>query len=172
MSAAPGKRRMLNVVAPSALPKVSSYGGEPLDWLKPAVKTYPQSEPDVRARVRSAARYPDQPGVDYRRPTHYRQCLKAGLGVQTPCPFVSCKHHLYLDVSPTNGSLKVNFPNRGPLDLPETCALAVANRGGLPAEDVAPLLGLERSRVRQLEDSARAVLGDNGEMEDLYEDIT
>src|SRR5207237_7138764 len=28
-----------------------------------------------------------------------------------PCPYVSCKHHLYLDVNPETGSIKLNFPD-------------------------------------------------------------
>ena len=27
-----------------------------------------------------------------------------------PCPFVSCRHHLYLDINPESGAIKVNFP--------------------------------------------------------------
>src|SRR5262245_9335478 len=30
---------------------------------------------------------------------------------ERPCPFVSCKHHLYLDVSAKTGAIKLNFPD-------------------------------------------------------------
>ena len=28
-----------------------------------------------------------------------------------PCPWVPCKHHLYLDVNDRTGSVKINFPD-------------------------------------------------------------
>ena len=28
-----------------------------------------------------------------------------------PCLYVACKYHLYLDVNPETGSIKINFPN-------------------------------------------------------------
>lgn len=36
-----------------------------------------------------------------------------------PCPFVSCRHHLYLDVNPETGAIKVNFPGLNRLELAE-----------------------------------------------------
>ena len=33
------------------------------------------------------------------------------VGGARPCPFVSCKHHLYLDVSARTGAIKLNFPD-------------------------------------------------------------
>lgn len=68
-----------------------------------------------------------------------------------PCPFISCKHHLYLDINPSTGSIKLNFPDRELWDLPETCALDVADRGGVTLEEVGTLLNLTRERIRQLE---------------------
>lgn len=50
-------------------------------------------------------------------------------GGERPCPWVSCRYHLAFDVTP-GGSLKVNFPDRDVADMPETCALDVADRGG------------------------------------------
>ena len=41
------------------------------------------------------------------RPTSRVHC-KTG---PRPCPFVSCKFHLYLDVHPETGSIKLNFPD-------------------------------------------------------------
>ena len=42
--------------------------------------------------------------------------------------FVSCKHHLYLDVNPATGSIKLNFPDKEIWELEHTCALDVAER--------------------------------------------
>ena len=68
-----------------------------------------------------------------------------------PCPFVSCRHHLFLDVNEESGSVRFNFPGRTVAELPQTCALDVAEAGGLTLEQIGQLLGLTRERVRQLE---------------------
>lgn len=68
-----------------------------------------------------------------------------------PCPYVSCKHHLYLDVNEETGSIKLNFPDLEPWELAETCALDVADRGGVQLETVGRLLNLTRERIRQVE---------------------
>ncbi len=68
-----------------------------------------------------------------------------------PCPFVSCKHHLYLDVNPETGSIKLNFPDLEPWEMRETCALDVADRGGITLEEVGEILNLTRERIRQVE---------------------
>lgn len=70
---------------------------------------------------------------------------------ERPCPWVSCRHHLAIDVNPYTGSITVNFPAIGPLDLRETCSLDVADRGGLTLEEVGELLNLTRERIRQVE---------------------
>lgn len=71
--------------------------------------------------------------------------------VPRPCPFVSCSFHLYLDVSPLSGSIKLNHPGKEPWDLAETCALDVADKGGSTLEEVGDLIGLTRERIRQME---------------------
>lgn len=68
-----------------------------------------------------------------------------------PCLFVSCRHHLYLDVSEDSGSLKLNFPDKEIWELEETCALDVAERGGITLEEIGKLMNLTRERVRQIE---------------------
>lgn len=67
-----------------------------------------------------------------------------------PCPFVSCRYHLYLDITPA-GSIKINFPEVEPGDLAHTCSLDVAARGGATLQEVAGMLNLTRERVRQVE---------------------
>lgn len=68
-----------------------------------------------------------------------------------PCPFVSCRHHLYLDVNEEKGSLKLNFPDLEVWELPETCSLDVADRGGMTLEEVGEIMNLTRERIRQVE---------------------
>lgn len=80
-------------------------------------------------------------------------CLQ-GEDAQRPCPYVSCRHHLYLGVNERTGSVKLNFPHMEVWDLPESCALDVADRGEMTLEAVGEILNLTRERVRQLETSA------------------
>ncbi len=87
------------------------------------------------------------PPVDVPRPETREECR----GEQRPCPWVACKYHLYLDVNPETGSIKLNFPDLEPWDLPETCALDVAERGGITLEEVGEIMNLTRERIRQVE---------------------
>ena len=112
---------------------------------------------DVRARTISVKRmtkrelelgrmlYPDV--EDIARPKMREDC---GQG-ERPCPFVSCKHHLYLDVSARTGAIKLNFPDLEVWEMTETCALDVADRGGTTLEEVGAIMNLTRERIRQVE---------------------
>ena len=68
-----------------------------------------------------------------------------------PCLFVSCKHNLYLDVNPETGSIKLNFPDKEIWELEHTCALDVAEKGGITLEEVGEIMNLTRERIRQVE---------------------
>jgi len=68
-----------------------------------------------------------------------------------PCPYVSCKFNLYVDVNPRTGSVKMNFPDKELWEIADTCALDVADRGGITLEEVGAIMNLTRERVRQLE---------------------
>ena len=92
--------------------------------------------------------------TDVERPTTRAECIDG----PRPCPFVSCKHHLYLDVSPRTGNIKLNFPDLEAWEMAETCALDVADRGGTTLEEVATIVNLTRERIRQLEAKGRAKL--------------
>src|SRR5439155_1285797 len=70
---------------------------------------------------------------------------------ERPCPYVSCKYNLYVDVNPRTGSVKMNFPDKELWELAETCALDVADRAGITLEEVGVIMNLTRERVRQLE---------------------
>lgn len=75
-----------------------------------------------------------------------------------PCPFVSCRWNLYLDVT-EHGSIKFNFPGKELWELPATCALDLAERGGMTLEEVGDAMQLTRERVRQVEAAAMARMG-------------
>jgi hypothetical protein len=112
---------------------------------------------EVRARTISVKRmtkrelelgrllYPDV--EDVVKPKTRADCL----GSERPCPFVSCKHHLYLDVSARTGAIKLNFPDLEVWEMNETCALDVADRGGTTLEEVGAIMNLTRERIRQVE---------------------
>jgi hypothetical protein len=74
-----------------------------------------------------------------------------------PCPFTSCRHHLYLDVRAL-GAIVLNRPELQVDELKESCALDVADRGGVTLEEVGGLLSMARERVRQIEEQAIAKL--------------
>jgi len=56
-----------------------------------------------------------------------------------------------LDVNPETGSVKLNFPDQEPWELENSCALDIAERGGVTLEEVGEILNLTRERVRQVE---------------------
>lgn len=68
-----------------------------------------------------------------------------------PCPWVGCRHHLFLDVRET-GSIKFNFPDVAVEDMTRpTCSLDLADEGGLSLEAVGSAMNLTRERARQIE---------------------
>jgi hypothetical protein len=85
--------------------------------------------------------------VDAQRPRSRADCATGA----RPCMFISCKHHLYLDVNPSTGSIKLNFPEKEIWEMAETCALDVADRGGITLEEVGAIMNLTRERIRQVE---------------------
>lgn len=103
------------------------------------------------------------PEVDYPRPHSRAECRNA----ERPCPYVSCKHHLYLDVNPETGSIKLNFPDVEVWELEETCALDIAERGGVTLEEVGEIMNLTRERIRQLEMSGLTKLAENNDAPEL-----
>ena len=87
------------------------------------------------------------PEVEVEKPRTREECANGA----RPCPFVSCKHHLYLDVSARTGAIKLNFPDLEVWDMNESCALDVADRGGTTLEEVGAIMNLTRERIRQVE---------------------
>jgi hypothetical protein len=118
---------------------------------------------EIRARTISVKRMTKReleigrllyPEHDYEKPTTRSECVDGA----RPCPFVSCKHHLYLDVSSRTGAIKLNFPDLEVWEMNETCALDIADRGGTTLEEVGAIMNLTRERIRQVEVKALAKL--------------
>jgi hypothetical protein len=95
--------------------------------------------------------YPEE---QYWRPETRGECAD----MERPCPFVSCKYHLYIDVHPVRGSIKINFPDIEVWEMTDTCALDIADRGGITLEEVGEIMNLTRERVRQVETQGLAKL--------------
>ena len=89
------------------------------------------------------------PEHDYWRPVTRTDCAN----VSRPCPYVACRHNLYLDET-RGGSILLNFPDEEPGDLVQSCVLDLAEQGGMVLGDVGAVLGVTRERVRQLRDRA------------------
>ena len=85
--------------------------------------------------------------IETSRPKVRADCMNG----PRPCLFVSCKHNLYLDVNPETGSIKLNFPDKEIWELEYTCALDVAEKGGITLEEVGEIMNLTRERIRQVE---------------------
>jgi hypothetical protein len=109
--------------------------------------------------------YPD---IEVQRPTMRSECKD----MERPCPFVSCKYHLYIDVHPMRGSIKLNFPDVEVWEMTETCALDVADRGGITLEEVGEIMNLTRERVRQVETAGLGKLDGSEDVERLQDFVT
>src|SRR5581483_2633770 len=118
---------------------------------------------EIRARTISVKRMTKReleigrmlyPETDYYKPRTRAECVDG----PRPCPYVSCQHHLFLDVSARTGAIKLNFPDLEVWEMNESCALDVADRGGTTLEDVGAIMNLTRERIRQVEVRALAKL--------------
>lgn len=97
----------------------------------------------------------DEPDDGRRRlPLTRSECIDE----ERPCRYISCKWHMFLDVNQNKGSLKFNFPDLFEPDgtprlegMLETCALDVADRGGVTLEALAERMNMTRERIRQIE---------------------
>lgn len=101
--------------------------------------------PLSRAEIRAGLILSAEPPID--RPRSRSDCIDG----PRPCPWVGCRHHLYLDVVPQTGSIKLPFGLRDVSDIPETCSLDVAARGPLKLAEVGRVMNVTRERIRQLE---------------------
>ena len=93
-------------------------------------------------RQSSARRTYDADGLilsSHRRPRTRGDCE----GGVRPCPWVSCKYHLWHDRQDDDV-----------FSLPETCALDVGQHGPHSRDEIGALLGLSRERIRQYEVAA------------------
>jgi hypothetical protein len=143
------------------------YGPAPLDWQPRPKKVVKLRVVRTTGRIAPETQHAlEQAGVGecgdadigpaIARPRYRHECAN----VPRPCPFVSCRHHNYLDVTEA-GSLRLNFPGLDVADMKESCSLDVAERFAEKDEtgsltQVAEYLNLSHERVRQIERDAKA----------------
>ena len=176
---------MKDAASAEVVDRESSPGGEERESLADALQEPGPGERKGRRKRRSRARartisirrlskaelnrgkelYPE---TDYWKPKSRSECKD----MERPCPFVSCKYHLYIDVHPVRGSIKLNFPDIEIWEMTETCALDVADRGGITLEEVGEIMNLTRERVRQVETAGLARLQDYRDVERLKDYVT
>ncbi|HLL21651.1 MAG TPA: sigma factor-like helix-turn-helix DNA-binding protein [Kofleriaceae bacterium] len=158
-SGSPPRRRTARGTVPPAVFERGDLDSEPngaaasatVEYRREQRRTRPRSKTIALKRLTRAAlsegalAYP--PVLDIARPRTRAECSAEA----RPCPWVACKHHLYLDINPETGSIKINFPDLEPWELRDTCALDVAERGGSTLDQIGEITNLTRERIRQLE---------------------
>lgn len=164
----PGLEIAVDGAAPAEAPPKKKRARRAQSEGTPSRETRGRRRRVVRARTINVSRISKRelelerarnPDADVRRlPLLRADCESA----ERPCPFVSCAHHLFLDVLP-NGSIKLNFPDlledAGGIrfeEMPATCALDIAAKGGASIDRVGEVLNITRERVRQVEEKVRA----------------
>lgn len=148
---------------------LAPFADVPVEARKPRVRARTESMKRLSKRdlERGRLMYPE---VDYPRPATRGDCLPGGWNEARPCPFVRCKYALYLDVS-ASGAVKFNFPHLDPDEIPETCALDVADRGGATLEEVGEFMAIVRERVRQVEGNSLRKLAQLSELAALQDEV-
>jgi hypothetical protein len=126
------------------------------DRKQPRARVVPLKSLTLATLREGRAENPPVEGVE--RPRTRGDCED----VVRPCPYVSCKYNLYLDINPWTGSIKLNFPALDPGEMSESCALDVAERGGVTLELLSQKLNITRERCRQLEARGLHTLKANG----------
>ena len=116
-----------------------------------------------------------------KKPRLRNECITQKLAIDTPCPFVSCKHHLLLEDNHILNRLKkwerfikykekyvwMNVPitdeeiiNRlSEISPRKTCTLEMASYGPVTLQEISEMFGVTRERVRQIAHNERADTG-------------
>jgi hypothetical protein len=132
-------------------PELLKSGDAPDERRRSKTMSRKEMARDLRRRRLSGDLEPDEvellSELTRNRPHTRADCVTS----PRPCVFVSCKYNLYLDVNPETGSIKLNFPDKELWELEYTCALDVAEKGGITLEEVGEIMNLTRERIRQVE---------------------
>lgn len=103
----------------------------------------------------------------------WRPACRGECPAARPCPFIGCRHNLYLDIQ-VDGRVAMTHPTLMPWEVPEkaSCSLDAAAAGPMKLEAVGRMLNLTRERVRQIEKRALARLAvfDSPELRGMLRD--
>ncbi len=111
---------------------------------------------EVKVKVHRPSEFLD---IRYQRPRIRQDCEPGGINQQRPCPWVSCRYHLYLDIvdeRDDENALEVNFPQKEVWEIPHTCLLDVTDlteevdHEALTLEEIADLLGYSVERTESV----------------------
>ena len=163
----------------SAAPNESSFGAAEEDAVpevQRARRLRGMRKREVRARTISVKRMTKRdveigrmlyPETNYPKPAKRAECAEGA----RPCPYVSCRHHLFLDVSSRTGAIKLNFPDLEVWEMNESCSLDIADRGGTTLADVGAIMNVTPERIRQIEKEAAGQFGELAKSNGLPEII-
>ena len=104
----------------------------------------------VAAERAAAGEVVDRKPIHDARPRQWSECAH----LTGPCPWVGCRHHLYLELNDESGSMRILKPGLEPDEIGETCSLRVAEAGQHRLQEVGDLMNITRERVRQIESRA------------------
>ncbi len=138
------KKSLFNVIDEALADTRPGRIGRP--HLGPRAKTIKLKGGKAEARAYAASHRDELRELEAARPRTRGDCRDAS----RPCPFVACRHHLYLDVTDA-GSIKLNYPTLEPWELEHSCSLDVAEDHGRTLDDVGALMNVTRERTRQIE---------------------
>jgi hypothetical protein len=125
--------------------------------VKPrTVAVHRESKESVKqTRLKVVTEYSDELRIaSTERPRTRAECENG----PRPCPFVGCRHHLYLDVNPATGSIRLNFPDLEVWEMKDSCALDIADQGGTTLMELGAVINVTRERIRQIEFTALRAL--------------
>jgi hypothetical protein len=97
-------------------------------------------------------------GVEFSPPRTRGDCLPGGSNGERPCPWVRCRHHVCIDVSPHGEVTLLADPS----EAERTCSLD-AEHDALTLEQVGALFAVTRERIRQIEAKALRTVAKRGE---------
>jgi hypothetical protein len=125
-----------------------------------------------RPRARPGALDGEAPyPIGIQKPTTRADCLPGGPNQDRPCPFVSCRYHLFLEAKP-NGNIRINQPDREVAELEHSCCLDVADDGGATLVEVGKLLRISKERVRQISEGCMVKLARSQGARELLRIVT
>ena len=118
--------------------------------LRGREKTVPNTDPLTRAEMEEGRLLTLDRHSRQTRPRTRGECSDG----PRPCPWASCRYHLFVDIKEGSGALILNHKGRDIDELDESCSLDVADRGGVTLDRIGQLMGVSMERARQLETDA------------------